>query len=122
MTLPRRFLAWAGRRRYARPPMAYVLVLVVAAAVGAAAFRATIRENTAPTAAARDRARHPVGVPVPNPAQTYVPVTDIRASWESRLTGALGLVIAIIVGAVSLALGTYLGISFLMSLVNRSVG
>ena len=70
----------------------------------------------------RDRARHPVGVPVPNPAQTYVPVTDIRASWESRLTGALGLVIAIIVGAVSLALGTYLGISFLMSLVNRSVG
>jgi hypothetical protein len=49
-------------------------------------------------------------------------VTDIRASWESRLTGALGLVIAIIVGAVSLALGTYLGFSFLVRLLDRSVG
>ena len=101
--------------------MAYLLVLVVAAAVGAAAFRATLRQHAAPTAAA-GRAGQPVGVPVPRPDQTYVPVTDFRSSWESRLTGALGLVIAIIVGAVSLALGTYLGIAFLVKLINRSVG
>jgi len=106
--------------------MAYLLVLVVAAAVGAAAFRATLRQGTAPTAAARHRPAQPMGVPIPGsgPAsgQTYVPVTNIHASWESRLTGAIGLVIAIIVGAVSLALGTYLGFAFLIRLVHRSIG
>src|SRR5437867_7693465 len=110
--------------------MAYVLVVLVAAAVGAAAFRATLRQGAAPTAAAGAASAQPIGVPVPGPGhgqghgqtQTYVPVTNIRASWESRLTGALGLVIAIVVGAVSLALATYLGFSFLAKLINRSVG
>jgi hypothetical protein len=99
--------------------MAYLLVLLVAAAVGAAAYRATLRGTAAPTAAAR---RPPVGVPVPVTGQSYVPVTDVHATWESRLTGALGLVIAIVVGAVALALGTYLGVAFVVKLVNRSVG
>ncbi len=102
--------------------MAYLLVLLVAVAVGAAAFRATLRQTAAPTAAPRHRGTQPVGVPVPGAGESYVPVTDIRASWESRLAGALGLVIAVIVGAVSLALGTYLGISFLVRLIDRSVG
>jgi hypothetical protein len=114
--------------------MVYLLVVLVAAAVGAAAFRATLHQSAAPTAAGRHRETQPVGVPVPgsgvgsgpssgpSPGRSYAPVTDIRASWESRLTGALGLVIAIIVGAVSLALGTYLGISFLVRLLDRSVG
>jgi hypothetical protein len=102
--------------------MAYLLVLLVAAAVGAAAFRATLRESAAHTAAARTRSAQPVGVPVPSAGHSYVPVADVRATWESRLTGALGLVIAIVVGAVALALGTYLGISFVVKLVNRSVG
>jgi hypothetical protein len=100
--------------------MAYLLVLVVAAAVGAAAFRATLREGVA-TAAARAGSTQPVGVPVSLPEQSYVPVTDFRSTWESRLTGALGLVIAVIVGAVALALGTYLGVLFLVKLLDRSV-
>jgi hypothetical protein len=53
--------------------------------------------------------------------QSYVTVTDLRSTWESRLTGALGLVIAIIVGAVALAMGTYLGVVFLVKLLDRSV-
>jgi hypothetical protein len=101
--------------------MAYFLVLVVAAAVGAAAFRATLRQGIAPTAAARAGSTQPVGVPVSLPEQSYVPVTDFRSTWESRLTGALGLVIAVIVGAVALALGTYLGVLFLVKLLDRSV-
>jgi hypothetical protein len=100
--------------------MAYLLVLLVAAAVGAAAFRATLRQSAAPTAAARSMP--PVGVPVPASGESYVPVTDVHATWESRLTGALGLVIAVVVGAVALALGTYLGVAFVVKLVNRSVG
>src|SRR5438034_10573759 len=86
-----RFLACGPRRRYARAPMAYLLVLLVAAAVGAAAFRATLRQSAAPTATARQRP--PLGVPVPAAGESYVPVTDVHATWESRLTGALGLVI-----------------------------
>jgi hypothetical protein len=101
--------------------MAYLLVLVVAAAVGAAAFRATLRQGAAPTAAARPRSTQPVGVPVSAPGQTYVPVTDIHATWESRVTGALGLVIAIIVGALALAGGVYLGVMLLVKVLNRSV-
>jgi len=101
--------------------MAYVLVLVVAAAVGAASFRATLRQGVAPTAAVRARSVQPVGVPVPSAEQHYVPVTDFRSTWESRLTGALGLVIAVLVGAVVLALGTYLGVTFLVKLLDRSV-
>jgi hypothetical protein len=101
--------------------MAYFLVLVVAAAVGAAAFRATLRQGVAPTAGARAGSTQPVGVPVSLPEQSYVPVTDFRSTWESRLTGALGLVIAVIVGAVALALGTYLGVLFLVKLLDRSV-
>ena len=96
--------------------MPYLLVLLVAAAVGAAAYRATLRGTAAPTAAAR---RPPVGVPVPATGQSYVPVTDVHATWESRLTGALGLVIAIVVGATALALGTYLGIAFVVKLLNH---
>jgi hypothetical protein len=101
--------------------MAYLLVLMAAAAVGAAAFRATLREGAPPTAAARAGSTQPVGVPVSSPEQSYVPVTDFRSTWESRLTGALGLVIAVIVGAVALALGTYLGVLFLVKLLDRSV-
>jgi len=101
--------------------MAYLLVLLVAATVGAAAYRATLRQTAAPTAAG-DQPPPPVGVPVPAPGPTYVQVNDVRASWESRLTGALGLVIAVVVGAVTLALGTYFSISFVVRLVTRSVG
>jgi hypothetical protein len=72
-------------------------------------------------AAARAGSTQPVGVPVSSPEQSYVPVTDFRSTWESRLTGALGLVIAVIVGAVALALGTYLGVLFLVKLLDRSV-
>jgi hypothetical protein len=101
--------------------MAYLFVLVVAAAVGAAAFRATLRQGAAPTAAGSSE---PAGVPVPAPGagQTFLPLTDYRNSWESRLTGALGLVIAVVVGALALALGTYLSFAFVVKLVHRSVG
>ena len=108
--------------------MPYLLVLVVAAAVGAAAFRATMRQTAAPAAAPRHRIGQPVGIPVPSPSpsagptQRYVPVTDYSSSWESRLTGALGLVIAVIVGAASLAIGAYLGGVFIVKLIHRSVG
>ena len=102
--------------------MAYLLVIVVAAAVGAAAYLMTLRQGTAPTAAAPSRVSPPVGVPVTGSGQTYLTVTDTRPDWESRLTGALGLVIAVIAGAAALAFTTYAGASLLVKLVHRAVG
>jgi hypothetical protein len=68
------------------------------------------------------RANQPVGVPVPGSGQTYLTVTDTRLDWESRLTGALGLVIAVIAGAAALAFTTYAGASLLVKLIHRAVG
>ena len=102
--------------------MAYLLVVLVAAAVGAAAYLMTLRQGAAHAAAGPPRASQPVGVPVPGSGQTYVTVTDTRLDWESRLTGALGLVIAVIAGAAALAFTTYAGASLLVKLVHRAVG
>ena len=102
--------------------MAYLLVVLVAAAVGAAAYLMTLRQGAAHAAAGPPRPHQPVGVPVPGSGQTYVTVTDTRLDWESRLTGALGLVIAVIAGAAALAFTTYAGASLLVKLVHRAVG
>jgi hypothetical protein len=102
--------------------MGYLLVMLVAAAVGAAAYLMTLRQGAAPTAAAPSRVSPPMGVPVARPGQTYLTVTDTRPDWESRLTGALGLVIAVIAGAAVLAFSAYLSVSFLVKLIKHSVG
>ncbi|MDP9301091.1 MAG: hypothetical protein M3P43_09405, partial [Actinomycetota bacterium] len=82
----------------------------------------TLRQGAAPTAAGGSRANQPVGVPVPGSGQTYVTVTDTRLDWESRLTGALGLVIAVIAGAAMLALSAYVSVSFLVKFIKHAVG
>jgi hypothetical protein len=102
--------------------MAYLLVMMVAAAVGAAAYLMTLRQGAAHAAAGPTRSNQPVGVPVPGSGQTYVTVTDTRLDWESRLTGALGLVIAVIAGAAVLALSAYVSVSFLVKLIKHAVG
>ena len=102
--------------------MAYLLVVLVAAAVGAAAYLMTLRQGAAHAAAGPRRVNQPVGVPVPGSGQTYLTVTDTRLDWESRLTGALGLVIAVIAGAAALAFSVYAGASLLVKLIHRAVG
>ena len=102
--------------------MAYLFVVLVAAAVGAAAYLMTLRQGAAHAAARPSGANQPVGVPVPGSGQTYLTVTDTRLDWESRLTGALGLVIAVIAGAAALAFTTYAGASLLVKLIHRAVG
>jgi hypothetical protein len=102
--------------------MAYLLVMMVAAAVGTAAYLMTLRQGAAHAAVGPTRSNRPVGVPVPGSEQTYVTVTDTRLDWESRLTGALGLVIAVIAGAAVLALSAYVSVSFLVKLIKHAVG
>ena len=51
-----------------------------------------------------------------------MPVVAAATDWESRLTSALGLVIAVIVGAVALAASTYLAFAIVGRLVHRFAG
>jgi hypothetical protein len=89
----------------------YVLVVIVALAVGAAVYVSTIRgampwfdgqaqggfRLPRPGAGSTSAAAEPIGVPVSSP------VTD----WQSRLTGVVGLLLAVIVAAVVLAASVY---------------
>ena len=90
--------------------MGYVLVVIVALAVGAAVYVSTLRgavpwfdgqsrggfRLTRPGSSASAVAE-PIGVPVSSPA------TD----WQTRLTGVVGLLLAVIVAAVVLAASVY---------------
>ena len=102
--------------------MAYVLVLVVAAAVGVGVYMFTLRQPPVgpPSVAAE---REPAGSGVADPGLgSYVPVVAAATDWESRLTSALGLLIAVIVGAVALAASTYLAFAIVGRLVHRFGG
>jgi hypothetical protein len=78
--------------------VAYALVFLVALAVGAGVYVISLRRAPfneggfgGETVAAR-----------PEPA--FLPVASSRPDWQTRLTGVLGLLIAVTVGAVALTL------------------
>ena len=98
--------------------MAYLMVVVIAAAAGAAVYLLTLRSGAIP--AGGDPS--PPASHDPVTGGSYVPLVSAATDWESRLTSALGLVIAVIVGAVALAASTYLGFSFLARLVSHAAG
>ena len=97
--------------------MAYVFVFVVAVAVGVGVYVTTVR-------ASRPGAEGfgPSAEGASPESGTYVPVTPVRPDWQSRLTGFLGLVIAVVVGAVALAVTVYAGVETLVRLVSGSIG
>jgi hypothetical protein len=99
--------------------MAYVLVLVVAAAVGAGVYVFTLRQPPIGPPSAPVERDQAGGVADPGLVGSYVPVVAAATDWESRLTSALGLVIAVIVGAVALAASTYLAFAIVGRLVHR---
>jgi hypothetical protein len=47
------------------------------------------------------------GPPAPAPGTAYIPVVPTRGSWQSRLGGVMGLVIAIVIAAVTTAFVLY---------------
>jgi hypothetical protein len=98
--------------------MAYLMVVVVAAAAGAAVYLLTLRSGAVP---AGDGSSQPAPQP-PATGGSYVPVVSAATDWESRVTSALGLVIAVIVGAVALAASTYVTFSVLARLVSHAAG
>ena len=102
--------------------LSYVLVLLIAGGVGWSVYWLTmryaeahqpevpedVREWTETSASAEDGGFTPESDgPMFPSGGAYVPVTQSRPSWQSRLSGLLGLAIAVTVAAISSAVALY---------------
>ena len=102
--------------------LSYVLVLLIAGGVGWSVYWLTmryaeahqpevpedVREWTETSASADDGGFAPESEgPMFPPGGAYVPVTQSRPYWQSRLSGLLGLAIAVTVAAISSAVALY---------------
>lgn len=106
--------------------MGYVIVLLLAALAGGLVYWASMRYAGGARAADNDgssmqgeddadegRETRPAdgadtgGPPTPTPGTAYIPVVPTRGSWQSRLGGVMGLVIAIVIAAVTAAFVLY---------------
>ena len=99
--------------------MPYLLVLLVAAAVGAAVYFVTLRADV-DYEGSDGAAFSSAGASAPAPGSGYVPVGSVSTDWQTRVTGLLGLLIMVIVGAVVLAGTTYIGFSILFHLIGNA--
>jgi hypothetical protein len=79
--------------------VAYALVFLVALAVGAGVYVVSLRRAPFVEGGFGSEA---TAAPPPEPA--LLPVATNRPDWQTRLTGVLGLLIAVTVGAVALTL------------------
>jgi hypothetical protein len=98
----------------------YLIVFVVAAAVGVAVYAITLREGLQPAPAAPPGGGTGAGASetaAPPSDGTYVSVSGGTPDWQSRLTGLLGLVVAVVVGAVAMATIAYMAVSAIVRLV-----
>lgn len=96
--------------------MAYAFVFLVAVGVAVAVYLTTVRSGQPLTGGFGPEAAGAGG-----DGGTYVPVTAGRPDWQSRLTGFLGLVIAVVVGAIVVATGIYVGVSWLVQAITDLV-
>ncbi len=85
--------------------MPYLFVLALACAVGVAVYAITLRSAAHPSSSLAD----PVATASPGPP-TYL-TNDGRPDWQTRLTGLLGLIVAVVVGGIALAATLYVSIS-----------
>ena len=105
--------------------MGTLLVLVIAVGVGVLVYRLTagpdaVEAQGRGTPGPATRAPGSAGDATPTPPpdrpveapEGYIPVAPGRASWHSRLGGAMGLVIAVAVGAIALALSVWALVEF----------
>jgi hypothetical protein len=108
-----------------------VLVLTIAVAVGVLVYRLTAGEGGAPAPGDDDVAAWSGGESGPSPTpgtvraagratmevpEGYIPVSEGTPSWNARLGGAMGLVIAVAIGAIALAASLWAAVSLLARL------
>ncbi len=101
--------------------MAYVIVLLVAAAVGGGVYYLSIQRGVIPFPGFQTEAPAPAPSPSgPPTGSSYVSVTAAKSDWQSRMTGVLGLAVTVVVGAVALAGSVYLGMSWIVRLISHA--
>lgn len=94
--------------------MLYLLVVVIAAAVGAIVYLMSLQAGPYPDGGGFGS--EPESAPTPPAGGAYVPVSTSRPDWQTRLTGFLGLLILVVVGSVVLAVALYVSVSLLIAL------
>lgn len=102
--------------------MGTLLVLVIAVGVGVLVYRLTAGPEAAGggqdlDAGGADTWTEGGATPPPpdrpvEPPEGYIPVAPGKAGWHARLGGAMGLVIAVAVGAIALALSVWALVEF----------
>jgi len=101
--------------------VAYVIVLLVAAAVGGGVYYLSIQRGVIPFPGFQTEAPAPAPSPSgPPTGSSYVSVTAAKSDWQSRMTGVLGLAVTVVVGAVALAGSVYLGMSWIVRLISHA--
>jgi hypothetical protein len=101
----------------------YLLVFVLSVAVGLAVYVLSVRAAARrPAATGGFGAQERSGPPPAGPGYSYVPVTTSRTDWQSRLSGFIGLLISVALGAVALAFTIYLFGSMIARAISGSFG
>jgi hypothetical protein len=90
--------------------VSYLIVFFIAAVVGAAVYFLSIREDTAN---ADDGGFVDEVVPTPRTSHAFLPISTTHQDWATRLTGLLGLLVTVVVGAVALAVSVYLSVGWI---------
>jgi hypothetical protein len=118
-------------------PVGTLLVLAIAVGVGVLVYRLTATEPVEAPGAGEHGGREPgtgdsttstgdhpaaAGPPERVAPEGYIPVVPGRANWHSRLGGAMGLVIAVAVGAVALALSVWALVEFISRMFSDAGG
>jgi hypothetical protein len=88
----------------------YLIVFFIAAVVGAGVYFLSIREDAV---SADDGGFADDVVPGASGGHTYLPISATHQDWATRLTGLLGLLITVVVGAIALAMSVYLSVGWL---------
>jgi hypothetical protein len=87
--------------------VAYLLVFVVAFAVGAAVYVSTVRAGAGRPDGGFGEGAEVAGAASREQGGPYLPVAADGPDWQSRITGVLGLVISVVVAGVALAVSIY---------------
>jgi hypothetical protein len=90
--------------------VSYLIVFFIAALVGTAVYLLSIREDGG---SPDDGGFVDEVAPSPGGSRAFLPISTTHQDWATRLTGLLGLLVTVVVGAVVLAVSVYLSVSWI---------
>jgi hypothetical protein len=91
--------------------VSYLIVFFIAAVVGTGVYVLSIREDA--TNDDEDAGFVDEVVPSASGTRAFLPISTTHQDWATRVTGLLGLLVTVVLGAVALAVSVYLSVSWL---------